>query len=279
MPDPSFTVIALAGGTLERDFRKAGYSAANKAYLPIAGTPMLERVLRAFRSSHSVGRIRVVTQPDAFAAAFGSDGAALADDVIAPGSGLIDSMLAGFAGLDEHEMTLVSATDLPLLNAAAIDAFASQARHVQPEYDIGYGFVSRQAHVAKYPQVRHTWVPLREGVFCGGGVSVLRAGAATQAAELLRKVAALRKSPLRLGGRFLCGSAGAFAVRRRAHRRTRTTGRRTERAALSRRALRRAGPRRQRRPARGSQRRRRDLEGDQPCPKHRELSSELSSRR
>jgi GTP:adenosylcobinamide-phosphate guanylyltransferase len=205
MPDPSFTVIALAGGTLERDFREAGYSAANKAYLPIGGTPMLERVLRAFRSSHSVGRIRVVTQPDAFAAAFGSEGAALADDVITPGSGLIDSMLAGFAGLDEHEMTLVAATDLPLLSAAAIDMFASRARAVQPEYDIGYGFVSRQAHLAKYPHVRHTWVPLREGVFCGGGVSVLRAGAATQAAELLRKVASLRKSPLRLAGVFSAG--------------------------------------------------------------------------
>ncbi|HME82440.1 MAG TPA: nucleotidyltransferase family protein [Candidatus Eremiobacteraceae bacterium] len=205
MPDPAFTVVALAGGTLERDFRKAGYDVANKAYLPIAGTLMLERVLRAFRDSRSVGRIRVVTQPDAFAAAFGTDRGALADDVIAPGAGLIDSMLAGLAGLDEHAMTLVTATDLPLLSGAAIDAFVAQARALRPEYDIGYGFVSRQSHMAKYPQVRHTWVPLREGVFCGGGVSVLRAGAAVQAAELLRTVAALRKSPLRLAGVFSPG--------------------------------------------------------------------------
>ncbi|MBV8281600.1 MAG: NTP transferase domain-containing protein, partial [Candidatus Eremiobacteraeota bacterium] len=72
MPEPSYTVVALAGGTLERDFQQAGYTAVNKAYLPVAGTLMLERVLRAFRAARSVERVRVVTQPDAFAAAFGS---------------------------------------------------------------------------------------------------------------------------------------------------------------------------------------------------------------
>jgi GTP:adenosylcobinamide-phosphate guanylyltransferase len=206
MPDAPLTVIALAGGALERDFRDAGYTVANKAYLPIAGTLMLERVLRAYRSSRSAGRIRLVTQPDAYEASFGrGKGAQLCDAVVTPGDDVISSMLAGFAGLDPGELTIVTATDLPLLTGAAVDAFAAQARATRPEFDIGYGFVSQHAHIAKYPHVRHTWVPLREGVFCGGGVSVLRAGAATQAAQLLRRVAALRKSPLRLAGVFSPG--------------------------------------------------------------------------
>jgi GTP:adenosylcobinamide-phosphate guanylyltransferase len=206
MPDAPLTVIALAGGALERDFRDAGYAVANKAYLPIGGTLMLERVLRAYRTSRSAGRIRLVTQPDAYEASFGrGKGAQLCDAVVAPGDDVISSMLAGLAGLDPSELTIVTATDLPLLTGAAVDAFAAQARATRPEFDIGYGYVSRQAHIAKYPHVRHTWVPLREGVFCGGGVSVLRAGAATQAATLLRRVAALRKSPLRLAGVFSPG--------------------------------------------------------------------------
>ncbi len=69
-------------------------------------------------------------------------------------------------------------------------------------YDIGYGFVARDRSESKYPQVRHTWVRLREGVFCGGGVSVLRAGAAAQTADLLRRVTSLRKSPARLAMMF-----------------------------------------------------------------------------
>jgi hypothetical protein len=53
-----------------------------------------------------------------------------------------------------------------------------------------------------YPQVRHTWVRLREGTFCGAGVSVIRAGAAARIASLLRDFAAARKSPLRLASLF-----------------------------------------------------------------------------
>ena len=206
MPDASFTVVALAGGALERDFRRVGYTVPNKAYLPIDGTLMLERVLGAYRASRSARIIRLVTQPDAYRAAFGrAKGTELCDIVVAPGEDVISSMLAGFAGLHPDELVIVTATDLPLLTPAAVDAFAAQVRATSPEFDIGYGFVSRQAHVAKYPQVRHTWVPLREGVFCGGGVSVLRAGTAAQAAGLLRRVAALRKSPLRLAGVFSPG--------------------------------------------------------------------------
>ena len=198
MTDAPFHVVALAGGILEPDFREAGYRVANKAYLPIGGMLMLERVLRAFRGSRSIGEIRLVTQPDAFGQAFARAGAALCDEVVAPGPGLIESVLAGCAGLAPGQMVIVSATDLPLLSPPVVDAFAAAARAVCSECDIGYGFVSRSAHVARYPQVRHTWVHLKDGVFCGGGVSVLRAGAVARAADLLRRVAALRKAPLRI---------------------------------------------------------------------------------
>src|SRR5471032_2376496 len=93
------TAVALAGGRLELDFREAGYDVANKAYLSIRGVTMLERVLSALRGAASVGRIRCVTQPEAFAAAFGSRGAGLCDEVVTPGAGLIESMMAGLAGL------------------------------------------------------------------------------------------------------------------------------------------------------------------------------------
>lgn len=224
MSDARLCVVALAGGALERDFRDAGFTAANKAYLPVAGTLMLERVLRALRASSSVGRIRVVTQPEAFVAAFGTDVQALCDDVIAPGAGLIESMLAGFEGLAADERVIVTATDLPLITARAVDAFADCVRGLDADVDIGYGFVSRQAHDAKYPQVRHTWVRLREGVFCGAGLSMLRAGSALKAVDLLRRVTALRKSPLRIAFlfsptlllRMLTGSVCVADLERRA---------------------------------------------------------------
>ncbi len=197
--DGSFTAVALAGGTLEADFRRAGYDVPNKAYLPIGGVTMLARVLTALRGAHAVGEIRCVTQPDAFAQAFGTD-RSLCDDVVAPGYDLIDSLMAGFAGVPESRMVLVAATDIPLVTGGALDAFCAQAS-AQP-CDIGYGCVRKEAHVARYPDVRHTWVRLREGTFCGAGLSVIRAGAAGRVASILRDFAAARKSPLRLASLF-----------------------------------------------------------------------------
>lgn len=197
--DGRFVAVALAGGVLEDDFRRANFSVPNKAYLPIGGVTMLERVLRALRASRSVGRIRCVTQPKAYAAAFGDD-RSFCDDVIAPGVDLIDSMLAGFAGLPPMQMVLVAATDIPLVTAQAIDAFGEAVRSL--DCDLGYGCIRREAHVAAYPTIRHTWVRLREGTFCGGGISVIRAGAAQHIGSILREFAAARKSPLRLASLF-----------------------------------------------------------------------------
>lgn len=194
-----FVAVALAGGTLETDFQRAGYRVPNKAYLPVGPSLMLERVLRALRGATSVGRIRCITQPKAFSQAFGDD-RTLCDDVIPPGDDLIDSMLAGFSGLPPSQMVLVAATDIPLVTAGSIDAFAERASAL--DCDLGYGCIRREPHVATYPHIRHTWVRLREGTFCGGGISVIRAGAAIHVASILRDFAAARKSPLRLASLF-----------------------------------------------------------------------------
>jgi len=200
VPSEPLTAIALAGGRLEQDFRAAGFDAANKAYIPIGGTFMLERVLRSLRGAKSVGRIRCVTQADAFNAAFGARSRDLCDEVVTPGDGLIDSMLAGFVGLPDSQLVLVVATDIPLVRPSDVDAFA--ARALSAPCDVAYGFVRREAHDAKYPGVRHTWVRLREGTFCGSGVSAIRAGAVGGLAGALRRIVAARKSPLRLASIF-----------------------------------------------------------------------------
>jgi len=200
MANGPMTAVALAGGRLERDFRDAGYDAVNKAYLSISGVLMLERVLASLRGASSVGHIRCVTQPDAFATAFGARSASLCDEVVTPGNGLIDSMLAGLAGLPDDRLVLVVATDIPLLRPSDVDGFA--ARALSSPCDVAYGFVRREAHEARFPNVRHTWVRLREGTFCGGGVSAIRAGAAAGLAAALRRIVAARKSPLRLAAIF-----------------------------------------------------------------------------
>lgn len=222
MPDDGRLVaVALAGGQLEQDFRAAGYDAPNKAYLRVGGVTMLERVLSALRSSAAIGRIRCVTPRDAMEGAFGARVSELCDDVVAPGGCLIDSVLNGFAGLGD-DIALLVATDIPLVTSRAVDAFAVRLAGVA--CDIGYGFVSKRSHDGRFPRLRHTWVRLREGTFCGGGISAIRASVAENVAALLRRVAAARKSPLRLAAifspqlilRLLAGKVSIAELERRA---------------------------------------------------------------
>jgi GTP:adenosylcobinamide-phosphate guanylyltransferase len=194
------TAVALAGGRLEPDFVAAGHSVANKAYLPLHGVLMLERVLGSLRAAKSIGHIRCVTPREAFDSAFGARGSALADEVVAPGDGLIDSLINGLRGLPSDQRVLIVATDIPLARAGHYDAFVSRAAGDQ--WDVSYGYVRRDAHMAKYPAVRHTWARLRDGTICGSGVTAIRAGSMDGLAALLRRIAAARKSPLRLASIF-----------------------------------------------------------------------------
>jgi GTP:adenosylcobinamide-phosphate guanylyltransferase len=217
----AFAAVALAGGSLESDFRRAGYDVPNKAYLPIGGELMLLRVLQALRGARAVSQIRCVTQ--AWAAATVPQVAQLCDAVIEPGHDLISSVIAGFAGLGEDDRVLVVATDLPLLTPPAVDHFAGRVDEMPP-MDLGYGFVERNVHDQRYSIVRHTWVRLREGTFCGAGVSMIRAGAVPRVEAVLREFVAARKSPAKMASLFspalalsiLLGRVGVSELERRA---------------------------------------------------------------
>jgi len=219
--EAAFCAVALAGGSLEADFRAGGYHVPNKAYLPIAGEIMLVRVLRALRGSTWVKQVRCVTQRSALEHA--AEAASLCDEVIEPGADLIASVLAGFRGLADDERVLVVATDTPLVTPGSIDRLAEAAANTP--CDVGYGFVERGLHDRSYPCVRHTWVRLRDGTFCGAGVSLVRAGAAAQIESVLRKFTAARKSPARLASLFspmlvfkvLTGRVGIAELERRAN--------------------------------------------------------------
>ncbi len=193
-----FTVVALAGGILEAEFQAAGYNVPNKAYLQIDGELMLVRVLRALRNASAVKEIRCVTP--ALAAVSAPAVAQTCDKLVEPGEDLIQSMIAGMAGLPADERVLVTATDIPLLTSSAVDDFASLANRTP--CDVGYGCVERALHDAAYPEIRHTWVRLRDGTFCGAGMSVIRVGSAAQMEQVLRGFTSARKSPARLAALF-----------------------------------------------------------------------------
>ena len=187
--------IVLAGGPADKVAALAP-GAANKAFVPVGGIALVERVLRTLREVPRIERI-VVVAPHA---THGGPALALADERRDDGGRMIESLRSGAAGFAADETLLIVASDLPVLTRAALDEAIDtiEAR----DLDIAYTCLERRYHDARYPQIPHTWAKMRDGSFCGGGVSAIKPRALPRLGELLGALGSARKAPLRLAAIF-----------------------------------------------------------------------------
>lgn len=190
----AITAVVLAGGGPDRI--SALQDVPNKAFVRIGGIALVERTLDALRTSAHIGRIITVAPPETF------DRPELraSDDRRPAGARISESLLAGLASLDTEEQVLVSASDLPFLSALGIDDFVAQAR--ARESDLAYACVGKRDHLARYPEVPHTWARLREGSFCGAGFIAIKPRVLPSLLLFLERLGAARKNPLQLAAIF-----------------------------------------------------------------------------
>jgi GTP:adenosylcobinamide-phosphate guanylyltransferase len=203
----TYTTVLLAGGPPDA-VAALEPGAANKAFVRIAGVPLAQRALEALRASASVGRIVVVAPERTHAdAAF-----ALADECRRDGTRIRDSLRSGLEGLNGDVPVIVAASDLPVLTPQAVDDFARRVAQLDP--DVGYGCLERATHMARFPEVPHTWVRLRDGVYCGGGLMAIKPRAFPSLERFIERLGRARKNPLRLASLLGWRVAAAFATGR-----------------------------------------------------------------
>jgi molybdopterin-guanine dinucleotide biosynthesis protein A len=192
----------------------------NKAFVPIGGVALVERVIAALRATHDIERIIAVAPP----AAHGAAALAGADERRADGARMVESLAAGIAGLDPDTLVLIAASDLPVLSARAVADFLTQAK--ARDLDLAYAVVEKRDHLAAYPAVPHTWAKLAREQYCGGGLVALKPRVMPALRTVLDDLGAARKSPLRLAGlfgwdillRFALGTLAVADAERRASR-------------------------------------------------------------
>ena len=215
--------VVLAGGPPDAVSALAP-DVPNKAFVPIAGVPLVQRTIAALRSSPHVGRIIIVAPRDpaarrALATAVTAAAADDADDAdggdngngIGNGKGngneirdagdtMTESLQSGLRDLPPDELVLVFASDLPVLSRAALEDFIARVR--AHDADLVYACVERATHTARFPDVPHTWARLADGTYCGGGGIALRPRVLPRLARLLGRLGRARKNPLRLAAIF-----------------------------------------------------------------------------
>jgi GTP:adenosylcobinamide-phosphate guanylyltransferase len=189
----SVTALVLAGqrgGGAGADPMAAAAGVSHKALLPVAGVPMLLRVLSALRASPEVGRIVVsIEAPEESLAGLGG-----LEEVLLRAAAPSPARSAA-AALEEFGAPLLVATaDHALLTPGMVAHFLSA---VPPGVAAAAALARREVVLAAYPDARRTWLRFHDGAFSGCNLFLLaEADGAGRAVGFWRRMEAERKRPL-----------------------------------------------------------------------------------
>lgn len=198
-----FAALVLAA---DRGRREAVASYANvvcKAYAPLAGQPMIIRVLDALSQCHVVDSVLVCGPPEPLLSA-----CPVLQERIVSGSvnwiTNLDSPARSAARaceqMDTQHPILLTTADHALLTSEIVDYFLQTFQHL--ECDVAVGVMRHETVQNKYGNIRRTVIRLQDGNFCGCNLFAfnLRGRALI---SFWQQAETLRKQPWKLIGRVL----------------------------------------------------------------------------
>ncbi len=209
---PPVTALVLAGRRGPKDSLAYTAGQSHKACIPVAGVPMIVRVLTSLLAVSLVRDI-VVSIDDA---------SVLADCAEAGGVRFHASQSSPAASVLDYFEThgaqgpmLVTTADHALLTPVMVEYFCTMAQH--SDADVVVGVVSAALFRASYPESRRTFLPLADGSWSGTNLFLLRTPQAAQAVRFWVRAGQFRKRPWRLVSTFGLGNLLRFLLRRLDH--------------------------------------------------------------
>ncbi|MDN5849084.1 MAG: nucleotidyltransferase family protein [Nitrococcus sp.] len=200
----SVTAIVLAADRKSPDAVAIEAGTRCKALAPVAGIPMLQRVLQALRECAPVDRIIVCgPRPDVMEGLpelqelFISQRIDCIDCADSPSA----SALSAFAAIPPERPTLLTTADHALLSSQMVGFFLRQAR--LGNWDVAVALAEHQAVVARFPGSRRTAFRLRGGPYCGCNLIAFLTPRGRQMAQFWHRVEQDRKRPWRVVTRLL----------------------------------------------------------------------------
>ena len=229
--EQKIATLLLAGDRsgVDEVARVAGVSC--KALAPLAGIPMIVRVLDALQTSGRVDSF-VLCGP---APAAVDDCPALrqfieSDNVtwIPATSSLSASVQAGLAEIDPAALVLITTADHALLDAGVLDYFLDKS--IDSRADVNVGLVEYGLIKTAYPGTRRTVLKFSDGGYCGCNLYALSGARARDIISLWQRIQTRRKQPWRMAlGLFGFGvlvkyACGRLSMQQTRHAILKTTG-------------------------------------------------------
>lgn len=162
-----------------------------KALVPLAGEPMLTRVIHTLRRSPFIGNIVVLGQDIvALQAAVDAAGGAT---LVQSGDGISLSIKTQVEAMGFASPILVTTADHPLLTTEMIDEFLQNASG-----DVAVAMVERQVMLAQFPDAKRTWLRFSDGAWSGANLFALMTPRSMAALDLWAEAEQDRKKAWKL---------------------------------------------------------------------------------
>ncbi|NLB52578.1 MAG: NTP transferase domain-containing protein [Syntrophomonadaceae bacterium] len=217
-----YDAIILAGGESSSELKKiAPYD--NEALIIIGNYPMIYFVYNAVRQCPGIRKIVVSGPVDSLRNILPREELLF---FVPSGNNAVES-LANAVELLKKEATsekiLIMPTDIPFITREAIEDFIKHCEKSQS--DFYYPLTSKETNEKAFPGVKRTYVRLKEGVFTGGNLFMVKTQLIDTFLDLALKLVIRRKNPLaiaRLFGlglvwKFITGTLSLLAAEKRFH--------------------------------------------------------------
>ncbi|MPZ09802.1 MAG: NTP transferase domain-containing protein [Kiloniellaceae bacterium] len=198
-----FTVLVLAGDRGPQDPVSQAAGVAHKCLAPVAGRPMLERVIAALTASPYVDRIAVSLNAPAIIDELAALGPLRESGRLRPlqaADSPSRSVLRAVEELDDPFPLLVTTADHALLTPAMVDHFCRES--LASRAQVTAGLTASAILLARYPQSRRTYLAFREERYSGSNLFALMDPAAMRLPELWQRAEQQRKKPWRVAAVF-----------------------------------------------------------------------------
>ncbi|MGI6144316.1 MAG: NTP transferase domain-containing protein [Clostridia bacterium] len=188
------TVALILAGGIKSELATHQQVIVEDALIRIANRYMVEYVVDALQGSPYIEKVIIAGPLQQLEKVYAKSTFV---QITANGKTTVQSFLNAYQLVaPEYEQLLVVTSDLPLLTTEAVNHFLETCQGL--EGDFFYPIVSREVNENKYPGVERTYVHLKEGLFTGGNLLLVKSEVVDrcifEAEELIR----LRKKPLSL---------------------------------------------------------------------------------
>ncbi|MCW3838417.1 NTP transferase domain-containing protein [Sphingomonas canadensis] len=203
MTDQRYTALVLAATRGNRDPLAEAGGVSHKAFIDIAGQPMLRRVVASVLDSGRVGRVIVQIEPGsteeakAILAPLGADGRI----IFAPSADSIGASVARAAEAFPEALPMIITTGDNALHTGDLVRYFCDALD-KVEEDAALGLTAASTVLAEYPEGNRAFHRFRDGGYSSCNLYALLTPRAVEAARIFNSGGQFGKKPKRLIGAF-----------------------------------------------------------------------------